>query len=350
MALAHVRAGQPRLARSTAPRCSLAALRRPVPHAGWGYSPLQAGLAVSPGAIVAAVVALRAGPLVAARGPRPVVVAGLLDHRGDRGLGRWLAIGDDPAFLTLWLPASLPLGIGMGRDRDRRCRRPPRWRSGPREFAAGIGLNQAARAVGGALGVAAMATILAGTDPTAAASYGGVYRVVHHLARRGGRRRVRAEREGSGAMIRDIDVLAREWADPHVAADHELARMMRPPVRWERVVVLGDSVAEGVREPSPGYRDLSWADRLRAAFALARPGATLFNLGRRDLLGGRDPGRAARARAGAAPRPGDRDRGRQRRAAAALRRRALVAAELRALITPLRDGGRRRPDVRPVST
>ncbi|HMJ33458.1 MAG TPA: SGNH/GDSL hydrolase family protein [Baekduia sp.] len=34
---------------------------------------------------------------------------------------------------------------------------------------------------------------------------------------------------------------------------------------------------------TPGYRDLSWSDRLAARLALGRPGATLFNLGRRDL-------------------------------------------------------------------
>jgi MFS family permease len=37
----------------------------------WDYSPLQAGLAVTPGALTAAAVALRAGPLVARFGPRP---------------------------------------------------------------------------------------------------------------------------------------------------------------------------------------------------------------------------------------------------------------------------------------
>jgi lysophospholipase L1-like esterase len=84
-------------------------------------------------------------------------------------------------------------------------------------------------------------------------------------------------------MIHRIDVLAREWADPHVASDHELARLLDPPAAWARVVVLGDSVAEGVREPAPGYRDLGWADRLRAGLKLARPGAVLTNLGRRHL-------------------------------------------------------------------
>jgi lysophospholipase L1-like esterase len=139
-------------------------------------------------------------------------------------------------------------------------------------------------------------------------------------------------------MIRDVDVLAREWADPHVAADHELARMMHPPVRWERVVVLGDSVAEGARAPAPGYRDLSWADRLRAAFALARPGATLFNLGRRNLLAAEI--RATQLAPALALRPGlaivtagGNDGLRRRFDARAL------AAELRALIVPLQEAG-----------
>jgi lysophospholipase L1-like esterase len=84
-------------------------------------------------------------------------------------------------------------------------------------------------------------------------------------------------------MIKDIDVLAREWADPHVANDEELGRLLGVGVPWERVVVLGDSIAAGVREPSPGYRDLSWSDRLAAGLAVVRPGAVVHNLGRRDL-------------------------------------------------------------------
>ena len=42
----------------------------------WGYSPLEAGLAMTPGAVVAAAVALRAGPVVARRGPAAVIAAG----------------------------------------------------------------------------------------------------------------------------------------------------------------------------------------------------------------------------------------------------------------------------------
>jgi EmrB/QacA subfamily drug resistance transporter len=139
----------------------------------WGYSPLQAGLAVTPGALTAAVVALRCGPLVARVGPRPVVVGGLLTIAAT---AVWImaAISEDPAFLTLWLPAGFVLGVGMGAVATG-LSAAAALSVPPEGFAAGVGLNQAARAVGGALGVAAMATILAGTDPTAAASYRGVY-------------------------------------------------------------------------------------------------------------------------------------------------------------------------------
>jgi MFS family permease len=139
----------------------------------WGYTPLQAGLAMTPGAIVAAIVALRAGPVVQRSGPRPVVVGGLLVLAATAA---WigLAVDDQAAFWTLWLPASLPLGVGMGAVVTG-LSSAAALSVGPLQFAAGVGLNQAARAIGGALGVAALATILRGTDPAAAASYRGVY-------------------------------------------------------------------------------------------------------------------------------------------------------------------------------
>jgi EmrB/QacA subfamily drug resistance transporter len=139
----------------------------------WGYAPLKTGLAVTPGAVLAAVVALRSGPLVARHGPRPVVLAGLAIIAG---ASAWivLAVGDSPAFLSLWLPAGTLAGAGAGAVATGMSSAAA-LSVAPAQFAAGIGLNQAARALGGALGVAAMATILRGTDPAAAASYMGVY-------------------------------------------------------------------------------------------------------------------------------------------------------------------------------
>jgi lysophospholipase L1-like esterase len=53
---------------------------------------------------------------------------------------------------------------------------------------------------------------------------------------------------------------------------------------WRRVAVLGDSIAEGVREPSPGVRDLSWIDRITEPLHAVTPGVTVMNLGVRNLL------------------------------------------------------------------
>jgi lysophospholipase L1-like esterase len=50
--------------------------------------------------------------------------------------------------------------------------------------------------------------------------------------------------------------------------------------------VLGDSIAEGVREPSPGVRDLSWVDRIADVLHAVSPGVTVMNLGLRNLLAG----------------------------------------------------------------
>jgi EmrB/QacA subfamily drug resistance transporter len=139
----------------------------------WDYTPLQAGLAVTPGAVTAAIVALRAGPLVARHGPRPVVVGGLLVIAAT-AVWIMVAIGDDAAFWSLWLPAGFVLGIGMGAVATG-LSSAAALAVEPAQFAAGVGLNQAARAVGGALGVAGMATILQGADPAAASSYRPVY-------------------------------------------------------------------------------------------------------------------------------------------------------------------------------
>lgn len=48
---------------------------------------------------------------------------------------------------------------------------------------------------------------------------------------------------------------------------------------WKRMAVIGDSVAEGVREPVHGFEGLSWIDRISREL-----GAETLNLGMRNLL------------------------------------------------------------------
>ncbi|MFF0488560.1 SGNH/GDSL hydrolase family protein [Nocardia sp. NPDC004068] len=66
----------------------------------------------------------------------------------------------------------------------------------------------------------------------------------------------------------------------------EAARALLAGAPWKRMVTLGDSVAEGVREAVAGYQDLSWADRIERTLREIHPDLVALNLGKRDLLTG----------------------------------------------------------------
>jgi lysophospholipase L1-like esterase len=73
-----------------------------------------------------------------------------------------------------------------------------------------------------------------------------------------------------------------EAADPDCLDDITAADLLRD-APWRRMVVVGDSVAAGIREPLDGYRDVGFTDRVGEALARARPGFAYLNLGVRDL-------------------------------------------------------------------
>jgi EmrB/QacA subfamily drug resistance transporter len=126
----------------------------------WGYSPLEAGLAMTPGAIVASIVALRAGPVAARRGVRSVIVGGAL-VLGAAGLVCVVALPETPSFLTFWLPVGVLIGVGTGAITTG-VSTAAALSVAPQRFAAAVGLNQTGRQVGGALGVAVLAALLDG--------------------------------------------------------------------------------------------------------------------------------------------------------------------------------------------
>ena len=123
----------------------------------WGYSPLEAGLAMTPGAFVAAAVALAA----AKRNPRPAVIGGALTL-ATAGAICTLALPETPSFLSFWLPIGVLIGAGMGAITTG-LSTAAALSVGPERFAAAVGLNQTARQVGGALGVAVLAALV-GTE------------------------------------------------------------------------------------------------------------------------------------------------------------------------------------------
>jgi EmrB/QacA subfamily drug resistance transporter len=141
----------------------------------WDYSPLEAGLAMTPGAVVASVVALRAGPVVRRHGARAVIASGAL-VLASAGLLCALALPATPSFLTFWLPVGALIGVGTGAITTGVSTAAALSVAPPR-FAAAVGLNQTGRQVGGALGVAALAALLNGRIGAGAgvAPYADVY-------------------------------------------------------------------------------------------------------------------------------------------------------------------------------
>jgi len=123
----------------------------------WDYSPLQAGLGMTPGAIVAAVVAV----LAARKTPKPIIVAGAVTL-AVAGAILTLTLPAEPNFLGYWLPIGVLIGVGMGAITTG-ISTAAALSVTPDRFAAAVGLNAAARQVGGALGVAALAGLI-GTD------------------------------------------------------------------------------------------------------------------------------------------------------------------------------------------
>jgi EmrB/QacA subfamily drug resistance transporter len=124
----------------------------------WHYSILEAGLAVSPGAVTAAGAAIIAGRVAEKRGERAVVVLGILTLLA---AGIWLrsAVTTEPAFVSLWLPTGVLAGIGIGAALTG-LSSAAAMSVAPQRFAAATGLNMTARQLGGAVGIAVLAAIL----------------------------------------------------------------------------------------------------------------------------------------------------------------------------------------------
>jgi EmrB/QacA subfamily drug resistance transporter len=136
----------------------------------WRYSELQAGLAMTPGAIAASVAAVVVGRRAT---PRTAVAAGAALMAAS-GLFIAATLPDHGEFLTYWLPIGLVLGAGMGMVTTGTSTAAA-LSVPPQSFAAGTGLNQTARQVGGALGVATLATLVRSGGPGQVATFTHVY-------------------------------------------------------------------------------------------------------------------------------------------------------------------------------
>ena len=133
----------------------------------WDYSIMAAGLAVTPGPVVVAITAGPAGKLAGRVGFRPVLLFGACCFA--IGLATYIAlVTATPNYLATWLPGTLLVGLGVGFTF-------PVLSAGavsslpPARFAVGSAVNQTARQIGGALGIAVLVALIGSqrqlTDP-----------------------------------------------------------------------------------------------------------------------------------------------------------------------------------------
>ena len=134
----------------------------------WGYDVLTAGLALVPGALVAAVVAARLGPLTERFGYRVFVVPGALVWAGAY-LWYHQMVGLEPAFWSEWLPGQVLSGIGVGATLPLLGSASLAAVPGGR-YATASAVTSSARQLGGVLGIAILVVVLG--EPTPATAVG----------------------------------------------------------------------------------------------------------------------------------------------------------------------------------
>jgi EmrB/QacA subfamily drug resistance transporter len=124
----------------------------------WNYSPSRSGLAGIPGPVMAAIVAAPAGRLAQRIGHGRVVATGaVILCSGNLFLSYWIT--DTPNYLTHYLPVMVYTGIGVGLCISTISSSATAFLPQPK-FAMGSALNNTARQIGAALGVALVSSIL----------------------------------------------------------------------------------------------------------------------------------------------------------------------------------------------
>jgi NTE family protein len=129
----------------------------------WDYDVLRAGLALVPGAVVAALVAARLGPLAERVGYRVLVVPGALVWAGAY-LWYHQQVGLSPAFWSQWLPGQILSGVGVGATLPLLGSAALAAVPGGR-YATASALVSSARQLGGVLGISVLVVIVGTPTP-----------------------------------------------------------------------------------------------------------------------------------------------------------------------------------------
>ncbi len=129
----------------------------------WGYDVLKAGLALVPGAVVAALVAARLGPLAERYGYRVFVVPGALVWAAAY-LWYHQRVGLEPAFWAEWMPGQVLSGIGVGATLPLLGSATLAAVPGGR-YATASAVASSARQLGGVIGIAILVVIIGDPSP-----------------------------------------------------------------------------------------------------------------------------------------------------------------------------------------
>jgi NTE family protein len=135
----------------------------------WQYSVLRAGLALVPGAVVAAVMASRLGPLAERVGYRVLVVPGAVVWAGAY-LWYHQMVGLTPAFWAEWIPGQILSGIGVGATLPLLGSAALAAVPGGR-YATASALVSSARQLGGVLGISLLVLVVGTPTPATIADH-----------------------------------------------------------------------------------------------------------------------------------------------------------------------------------
>src|SRR6478735_6768011 len=133
----------------------------------WNYGVVRAGLAMVPGPVVVMVLAPVFGRVAARYGQRALLVPGGLVYAAGGAL-LLTRLGEDPAYASQVLPASLLAGLGVALVIPQLTSAAVQGLP-PDEFAAGAAVNQAIRQLGATFGVALTVALLGTLTPTSTA-------------------------------------------------------------------------------------------------------------------------------------------------------------------------------------
>ncbi len=145
----------------------------------WHFSTLRAGLLVTPGPIVVAIVSGRAGKIAAKVGFRPVLLVGFAFFTAGLCWYR-IKVGVHPAYLAEMLPGQLIAGLGIGLTFPILGAAAVSTLPFTR-FSVGSAVGQTSRQIGGAIGVAIL-VVLIGAPHSPAQALSGFDRVWTYAA------------------------------------------------------------------------------------------------------------------------------------------------------------------------